>query len=194
MKKINPGEKVSGKHLDWNNLKTFPRQGKFYFNFCGITSVYLSCETNRLRFTACLFKITKDFKIGVTRTSKSLSHAIVWSNKAFFFFPYRLITRDLHSEKLGVRHQLARCFFRLVASVGQWKHTESPRGIAPQTFSDALPFSHRDSMVSKANYGVLIWHASCLPLGSAMSIPSCFVYRIRKMVDFNSYQSKSVMY
>lgn len=23
MKKINPGEKVSGKHLDWNNLKTF---------------------------------------------------------------------------------------------------------------------------------------------------------------------------
>lgn len=77
MKKINPGEKVSGKHLGWNNLKTFPRQGKFYFNFCGITSVYLSCETNRLRFTACLFKITKDFKIGVTRTSKSLSHAIV---------------------------------------------------------------------------------------------------------------------
>lgn len=77
MKKINPGEKVSGKHLDWNNLKTFPRQGKFYFNFSGITSVYLSCETNRLRFTACLFKITKDFKIGVTRTSKSLSHAIV---------------------------------------------------------------------------------------------------------------------
>ena len=110
MKKINPGEKVSGKHLDWNNLKTFPRQGKFYFNFSGITSVYLSCDTNRLRFTACLFKITKDFKIGVTRTSNSLSHAIVWSNKAFFFFPYRLITRDLHSEKLGVRHQLARCF------------------------------------------------------------------------------------
>lgn len=35
MKKINPGEKVSEKHLDWNNLKTFPRQGKFYFNFFG---------------------------------------------------------------------------------------------------------------------------------------------------------------
>ena len=35
MKKINPGEKVSGKHLDWkwNNLKTFPRQGKFYLIF-----------------------------------------------------------------------------------------------------------------------------------------------------------------
>lgn len=62
MKKINPGEKVSEKHLDWNNLKTFPRQGKFYFNFSGITSVYLSCETNRLRFTACFTRSQKTSK------------------------------------------------------------------------------------------------------------------------------------
>ena len=50
--------------------------------------------------------------------------------------------------------------------------------------SDALPLSHRDSMVSKAYYKVHIWHASCILLGSAMSIASCFVNWIRKMVTF----------
>ena len=50
--------------------------------------------------------------------------------------------------------------------------------------SDALPQSRRDSMVSKAYYKVHIWHASCILLRSAMSIASCFVNWIRKMVTF----------
>ena len=50
--------------------------------------------------------------------------------------------------------------------------------------SDALPQSRRDSMVSKAYYKVHIWHTSCILLRSAMSIASCFVNWIRKMVTF----------
>ena len=50
--------------------------------------------------------------------------------------------------------------------------------------SDALPQSRGDSMVSKAYYKVHIWHASCILLRSAMSIASCFVNWIRKMVTF----------
>ena len=37
--------------------------------------------------------------------------------------------------------------FRLVTSVGQEENSESPWGIEPQT--DALPLTHRDSMVSE---------------------------------------------
>ena len=50
--------------------------------------------------------------------------------------------------------------------------------------SDAPPLSRRDSVVSRARYGVYIWHASCILLGSATSFASCFVNRIRKMVSF----------
>ena len=38
--------------------------------------------------------------------------------------------------------------------------------------SDAQPLSHKHSMVSKALYEVHVWHPSCKPLGSTMSI--CF--------------------
>ena len=50
--------------------------------------------------------------------------------------------------------------------------------------SDALPLSHRDSTVSKAYYKVHIWHMSSILLRSVMSIASCFVNWIRKMVTF----------
>ena len=50
--------------------------------------------------------------------------------------------------------------------------------------SDALPQSRRDSVLSKAYYKVHIWHASCILLRSVMSIASCFVNWIRKMVTF----------
>ena len=43
--------------------------------------------------------------------------------------------------------------FRLVTSMGQRKNSEYPRGIEPQS-SDALPRSHRDSMVSNTHYEV----------------------------------------
>ena len=49
-----------------------------------------------------------------------------------------------------------------VMSVGQRKNSESPWGIAPQTFgflaSDALPLSHRDSMVNEVYYKVHMTH------------------------------------
>ena len=52
--------------------------------------------------------------------------------------------------------------FCLVMSVGQRKNSESPGGIAPQTFgflaSDALPLSHRDSMVNEVYYKVHMTH------------------------------------
>ena len=50
--------------------------------------------------------------------------------------------------------------------------------------SDALPLSHRDSTMGKAHYEVHIRHASCILLGSAMSIASYFVYRLGKIVSF----------
>ena len=50
--------------------------------------------------------------------------------------------------------------------------------------SDTLPLSPRDSVGSKAHYKVHIQHTSCILLGSAISIVSYFVKKIRKMVSF----------
>ena len=44
--------------------------------------------------------------------------------------------------------------------------------------------SQRNSMLSKAHYEVQIWHVSCILLGSAMLILSCFANRIRQTVCF----------
>ena len=59
--------------------------------------------------------------------------------------------------------------FRLVTSV---RNRNSDLQILS---TDALPLSHRDSVVSKAHYEAHIWHASCILLGSAISKASCFV-------------------
>ena len=45
-------------------------------------------------------------------------------------------------------------FFRLVMSVGQRKNSESP--MSPRLRSDALPLSHKDSLVSRVYYEVLM--------------------------------------
>ena len=49
--------------------------------------------------------------------------------------------------------------------------------------SEALPLSHRNSMVSKV-LTKFIHNTSCILLESAMSIASYFVYSIRKIVSF----------
>ena len=50
--------------------------------------------------------------------------------------------------------------------------------------SYALPLRHGDSILSKAHYEVYICHGSCILLGSAMSLASYFIYRIRKLFRF----------
>ena len=73
---------------------------------------------------------------------------------------------------------LEKDIFRLVTSVGQRKNSESPWGIKPQTFGfNALPLSHRDSMVSSRSITKFIWHTSCIMQGSTKSIVifSCYV-------------------
>ena len=62
-------------------------------------------------------------------------------------------------------------FSVFVTSVGQ-KKILRPQG---ESNSDVLPLSHRDSMASKAHYEVLIWHVSCILLGSAISKASGLV-------------------
>lgn len=69
--------------------------------------------------------------------------------------------------------------FRLVMSVGERKQIESALR-CPTT-------EHEDSMVSKAYYEVHIRRTSCILLGSAMPIASCFVNRIRKTVPSISF-------
>ena len=48
--------------------------------------------------------------------------------------------------------------------------------------SDALPLSHRDSMVSRARYKVYIWQASCIMRGCSSS--SLFLYRAQNLPSF----------
>ena len=55
--------------------------------------------------------------------------------------------------------------------------TEIEKDIFSSQTSNALPLSHRESMVSKAHYKIYIWHMSCILLGSAISVVSCFVNR-----------------
>ena len=49
--------------------------------------------------------------------------------------------------------------------------------------TDALPLSHRDSMVSEAHYKLHVWHASPILLGSVMSIVPCLL-TIGMLVSF----------
>ena len=53
-------------------------------------------------------------------------------------------------------------FFVLSRAWEKEKNSESPRGVEPQTFgfprSDAIPLSHKDSMVSEAHYK---WSSLC---------------------------------
>ena len=72
-------------------------------------------------------------------------------------------------------------FFVLSRAWEKEKNSESPRGVEPQTFgfprSDAIPLSHKDSMVSEAHY-------KCSPL--------CFRQRklfseFKTIVDFCSF-------
>ena len=72
-----------------------------------------------------------------------------------------------------------RCFFVLSWAQEKEKKIESALR-CPTT-------EHEDSMVSKAHHEVHIWRASCILLGSAMPIASCFVNRIRKTVPFISF-------
>ena len=55
---------------------------------------------------------------------------------------------------LIINVRLRKMFFRLVMSVGQRKNSESP--MSPRLRSDALPLSHKDSLVSRVYYEVLM--------------------------------------
>ena len=99
-----------------------------------------------------------------------------------------LTDSGLHNEisyhvKQLIYHE--RCFFCLVTSTGQWNNSEFPWGIEPQTFRFALQCStteHRDSTLSEVYYEVK-WHATCILLGSAMSIVKWNVFSDRNSRD-----------
>ena len=89
---------------------------------------------------------------------------------------------------LSLVKQQRRMFFSSYTSMGQRKKFWAP--IRNWTsdhqilHSDALPLSHRDSMMSKVHDEVQIWYMYWVLLGSAMLLMSCFVNRIREMVSF----------
>ena len=100
--------------------------------------------------------------------------------------PYLLFIQKRHSTFIGGKrcrvHKIIfseRCFFVLSWAREKEKKIESALR-CPTT-------EHEDSMVSKAHHEVHIWRASCILLGSAMPIASCFVNRIRKTVPFISF-------
>ena len=66
--------------------------------------------------------------------------------------------------------------FRLVTSVGQRKNSESPWRIKPQTFRFRAQMLYHWATATPRwakSIARFIWHASCILLGSAMSMASC---------------------
>ena len=91
-------------------------------------------------------------------------------NKTSTIFVNRI--NKMTSFELG--KEIEKNVFRLVTSVGQKKKSEFPWGTRVEPLSsNALPLSHRDSVVRETYYEVHVWHSSCILLGSAMSIASC---------------------
>ena len=84
------------------------------------------------------------------------------------------------SFKLG--EEIEKVVFRLVTTVEQRKKFWAP--ISNRTSDLPTPRCSTTEPL-RLYYEVNVWHVSCIPLGSAMSIASCFVDRIiRKMVSF----------
>ena len=81
-------------------------------------------------------------------------------------------------------------FFVLSRAWDIEKNSESPWGIEPQTFGFRVPVLYRwvtGTPRWARSVTKFIWHASCLLLGSAMSIASCLYKRpIFNMKDFNN--------
>ena len=77
---------------------------------------------------------------------------------------------------------LGKDIFGLVTSVGQKKYSESPQGIEPQSI-DALPLSHKDSMVGEVYYEVRKTRVS--HTAKITNVDSVlFVNRMREMESF----------
>ena len=100
-----------------------------------------------------------------------LTGAKIISSKAFCSLNFRTTSRNLSGE---------------LWSNPNFSHQSgcAIQGNETSIFCNALLLSHRDSMASKAHYKVHVWNVFCILLGSAMSLLSCFVNRIRKMVSF----------
>ena len=100
-----------------------------------------------------------------------LTGAKIISSKAFCSLNFRTTSRNLSGE-LWINPNFS------------YQSGYAIQGNETSVFPNALLLSHRDSMMSKAHYKVHVWNAFCILLGSAMSLVSCFVNRIRKMVSF----------
>ena len=100
-----------------------------------------------------------------------LTGAKIISSKAFCSLNFRTTSRNLSGELWSNPNFSYQSGYAI-------------QGNETSIFPNALLLSHRDSMVSKAHYKVHVWHVLCILLGSAMSLVSCFVNRIRKMVSF----------
>ena len=100
-----------------------------------------------------------------------LTGAKIISSKAFCSLNFRTTSRNLSGELWSNPNFSYQSGYAI-------------QGNETSVFPNALLLSHRDSMMSKAHYKVHVWHVLCILLGSAMSLLSCFVNRIRKMVSF----------
>ena len=100
-----------------------------------------------------------------------LTGAKIISSKAFCSLNFRTTSRNLSGELWSNPNF-------------SYQSGNAIQGNETSIFPNALLLSHRDSMLSKAHYKVHVWHVLCILLGSAMSLLSCFVNRIRKMVSF----------
>ena len=101
----------------------------------------------------------------------------LFSGKIFFFFSIgrasQCVIHALGNKGVALFKQpfsyIERSFFVLSRAWDKEKNSESPRGIEPQTFgflrSDAQPLSHRDSLVSEAQYEIyFLFHSVYNPL------------------------------
>ena len=97
-----------------------------------------------------------------------------WSDESWIRGDRDTLQLSLNLSNLTMNKTLKRDVFHLVTSMGQRQNSESPWGIKPQTLqilcSNALPLSHRDSMVSEVYYEVHITHVLHTARNSAMSI------------------------
>ena len=126
---------------------------------------FLINKSNRFHIAVGLFRNRSQMTSNVVRIS--VTPGCTSCATILFLFVNKI--RDMVSFKPG--KDMKKDVFRLVTSVGQRKNSESPQRIEPQTFGfRALMLDHwaTETLRSVRSITKVIWHASCILLGSAV--------------------------
>ena len=126
---------------------------------------FLINKSNRFHIAVGLFRNKSQMTSNVVRIS--VTPGCTSCATILFLFVNKI--RGMVSFKLG--KDIKKDVFRLVTSVGQRKNSESPQRIEPQTFGfRALMLYHwaTETLQSVRSITKVIWHASCILLGSAV--------------------------